>query len=63
VKTVASPGPEAGPQAAVVSVPGPPQGSPTIAVVPLADIATEVPKLKASAGEVSAVPGDHDVPL
>ena len=52
VKTVASPVPES-----------PPPGSPTIAVVPLADIATELPKSSAVSGGVSAVPDDHVAPL
>jgi hypothetical protein len=41
----------------------PPPGSPTIAVVPLADIATEVPKSSAVSGTESGVPADHVVPL
>jgi hypothetical protein len=41
----------------------PPPGSPTSAVEPSLESATEVPNELAVSGAVSAVPADHEVPL
>jgi hypothetical protein len=40
----------------------PPHGSPTAAVVPLPDSATDVPKADEFGGIVRGVPADHEAP-
>jgi hypothetical protein len=51
LKTVAPPSPS-----------GPPQGSPTAAVVPLPESATDVPKADEFGGVARTGPEDHELP-
>ena len=44
------------------SLAGPPHGSPTAAVVPLPESATDVPKASEFGGGVRGVPEDHELP-